>query len=308
MRSVLTILLTSLFWAFVIFLFFEPKSSKEEKSEPTVEVVEAEKPAKPTRTEKKSARTEKRAAKKEAQPKSTTAVETPAAEVAEAPMQTPAKTTEEAPAAEAPAQAPAKTAEEATITAEKSSSQEVTIDYAREIDGKWQPIEGAEYPLEFTKYGTVIQYHGSLQLRYGYSLSSKRMNIRYDKARVEITREGNDYYLEIYNSKDFSGKYKRVSQPRKIAMRPLPESQYSELINGKWAPINGQEFSLEFNKYGAAIQYHGSLDLRYDYSLTGAKLNIRYDNARVAISEDASYYYLEIYNSEDFSGRYRKSK
>lgn len=291
MRSVLTILLTSLFWAFVIFLFFEPKSSKEEKSEPTVEVVEAEKPAKPTRTERKSARTEKRAAKKEAQPKSTTAVETPAAEVAEAPAQTPAKATEEA-----------------TITAEKSSSQKVTIDYAREIDGKWQPIEGAEYPLEFTKYGTVIQYHGSLQLRYGYSLSSKRMNIRYDKARVEITREGNDYYLEIYNSEDFSGKYKRVSQPRKIAMRPLPESQYSELINGKWAPINGQEFSLEFTKYGAAIQYHGSLDLRYDYSLTGAKLNIRYDNARVAISEDASYYYLEIYNSEDFSGRYRKSK
>lgn len=291
MRSVLTILLTSLCWAFVIFLFFEPKSSKEEKSEPTVEVVEAEKPAKPTRTEKKSARTEKRAAKKEAQTKSTTAVETPASEAAEAPVQTPAKA-----------------AEEAAITAEKSSSQEVTIDYAREIDGKWQPVEGAEYPLEFTEYGTVIQYHGSLQLRYGYSLSSKRMNIRYDKARVEITREGNDYYLEIYNSEDFSGKYKRVSQPRKIAMRPLPESQYSELINGKWAPINGQEFSLEFTKYGAAIQYHGSLDLRYDYSLTGAKLNIRYDNARVAISEDASYYYLEIYNSEDFSGRYRKSK
>lgn len=291
MRSVLTILLTSLCWAFVIFLFFEPKSSKEEKSEPTVEVVEAEKPAKPTRTERKSARPEKKAAKKEAQPKSTTAVETPAAETAEAPMQTPAKA-----------------AEEATITAEKSSSQEVTIDYAREIDGKWQPVEGAEYPLEFTKYGTVIQYHGSLLLRYSYSLSGKRMNIRYDKARVEIIKEGNDYYLEIYNSEDFSGKYKRVSQPRKIAMRPLPESQYSELINGKWAPINGQEFSLEFTKYGAAIQYHGSLDLRYDYSLTGAKLNIRYDNARVAISEDASYYYLEIYNSEDFSGRYRKSK
>lgn len=297
MRSVLTILLTSLCWAFVIFLFFEPKSSKEEKSEPTVEVVEAEKPANPTRTEKKSARTEKKLAKKEAQTKSTTAVETPAAEAAKA-----------SEAAEAPVQTPAKTAEEATITAEKSSSQEVTIDYAREIDGKWQPVEGAEYPLEFTKYGTVIQYHGSLQLRFGYSLSSKRMNIRYDKARVEITREGNDYYLEIYNSEDFSGKYKRVSQPRKIAMRPLPESQYSELINGKWAPINGQEFSLEFTKYGAAIQYHGSLDLRYDYSLTGAKLNIRYDNARVAISEDASYYYLEIYNSEDFSGRYRKSK
>lgn len=291
MRSVLTILLTSLFWAFVIFLFFEPKSSKEEKSEPTVEVVEAEKPAKPTRTEKKSARTEKRAAKKEAQPKSAIAVETPAAEVAEA-----------------PAQAPAKAAKEATITAEKTSSQEVTIDYAREIDGKWQPIEGAEYPLEFTKYGTAIQHRG-YQKRVSYSLKEQRLRIYLDSnARCEITKQGTDYILEIYNSQNFSGKYKRVSQPRKIAMRPLPESQYSELINGKWTPINGQEHSLEFTKYGTAIQHRG-YEKRIEYNLNGSNLRIYLDSsARVAISEDASYYYLEIYNSEDFSGRYRKSK
>lgn len=292
MRSVLTILLTSLFWAFVIFLFFEPKSSKEEKSEPTIEVVEAEKPAKPTRTEKKSARTEKKAAKKEAQTKSTTAVETPATEAAKA--------------AEAPAQAPAKAAEEATITAEKSSSQEVTIDYAREIDGKWQPVEGAEYPLEFTKYGIAIQ-HRSYSNRIKYSLSGKRLNIQYDKARCEINKVGGDYILEIYNSEDFSGKYKRVSQPRKIAMRLLDESSYIENIVGKWSPINGQEYPIEFSKYGTAIQKR-SYDNRVEYSLNGSSLKIQYDNARVAISEDASYYYLEIYNSEDFSGRYRKSK
>ncbi|MBQ3208580.1 MAG: hypothetical protein IJB23_02060 [Alistipes sp.] len=308
MRSVLTILLTSLFWAFVIFLFFEPKSSKEEKSEPTVEVVEAEKPAKPTRTEKKSARTEKRAAKKEAQTKSATAVETPAAEVAEAPMQTPAKTTEEAPAAEAPAQAPAKAAKEATITAEKSSSQEVTIDYAREIDGKWQPIEGAEYPLEFTKYGIAIQHRG-YQKRVSYSLKEQRLRIYLDSnARCEITKQGTDYILEIYNSQGFSGKYKRVSQPRKIAMRPLDQSLYAEAILGKWSVINGQEYALEFTKYGTAIQHRG-YEKRIEYNLNGSNLRIYLDSsARVTISEDASYYYLEIYNSEDFSGRYRKSK
>lgn len=291
MRSVLTILLTSLFWAFVIFLFFEPKSSKEEKSEPTVEVVEAEKPAKPTRTEKKSARTEKRAAKKEAQAKSTTAVETPAAEVAEAPAQTPAKA-----------------AEEATITAEKTSSQEVTIDYAREIDGKWQPIEGAEYPLEFTKYGTAIQHRG-YQKRVSYSLKEQRLRIYLDSnARCEITKQGADYILEIYNSQDFSGKYKRVSQPRKIAMRPLDQSLYAEAILGKWSVINGQEYALEFTKYGTAIQHRG-YEKRIEYNLNGSNLRIYLDSsASVAISEDASYYYLEIYNSEDFSGRYRKSK
>lgn len=298
MRSVLTILLTSLFWAFVIFLFFEPKSSKEEKSEPTVEVVEAEKPAKPTRTEKKSARTEKRAAKKEAQPKSTTAVETPAAESAKA---------AEAPA-QVPAQTPAKTTEEATITAEKSSSQEVTIDYAREIDGKWQPVEGAEYPLEFTKYGTAIQHRG-YQKRVSYSLKEQRLRIYLDSnARCEITKQGADYILEIYNSQDFSGKYKRVSQPRKIAMRPLDQSLYAEAILGKWSVINGQEYALEFTKYGTAIQHRG-YEKRIEYTLNGSNLRIYLDSsARVAISEDASYYYLEIYNSEDFSGRYRKSK
>lgn len=298
MRSVLTILLTSLFWAFVIFLFFEPKSSKEEKSEPTVEVVEAEKPAKPTRTEKKSARTEKRVAKREAQPKSTTAVETPAAEVAKA---------AEAPA-QAPVQTPAKTAEEATITAEKSSSQKVTIDYAREIDGKWQPIEGAEYPLEFTKYGTAIQHRG-YQKRVSYSLKEQRLRIYLDSnARCEITKQGADYILEIYNSQDFSGKYKRVSQPRKIAMRPLDQSLYAEAILGKWSVINGQEYALEFTKYGTAIQHRG-YEKRIEYNLNGSNLRIYLDSsARVAISEDASYYYLEIYNSEDFSGRYRKSK
>lgn len=291
MRSVLTILLTSLCWAFVIFLFFEPKSSKEEKSEPTIEVVEAEKPAKPTRTEKKSARTEKRAAKKEAQTKSTTAVETPAAEVAEAPAQTPAKA-----------------AEEATITAEKSSSQEVTIDYAREIDGKWQPVEGAEYPLEFTKYGTAIQHRG-YQKRVSYSLKEQRLRIYLDSnARCEITKQGADYILEIYNSQGFSGKYKRVSQPRKIAMRPLDQSLYAEAILGKWSVINGQEYALEFTKYGTAIQHRG-YEKRIEYNLNGSNLRIYLDSsARVAISEDASYYYLEIYNSEDFSGRYRKSK
>lgn len=298
MRSVLTILLTSLFWAFVIFLFFEPQDSKEEKSEPIIEVVEVEKPVKPTPTKKKSTRTEKKAAKKEAQTKSVIAVETPAAEAAKA---------AEAPA-EAPAQTPAKAAEEATITAEKASSQEVTIDYAREIDGKWQPIEGAEYPLEFTKYGTAIQHRG-YQKRVNYSLKEQRLRIYLDSnARCEITKQGTDYILEIYNSQDFSGKYKRVSQPRKIAMRPLDQSLYAETILGKWSVINGQEYALEFTKYGTAIQHRG-YEKRIEYNLNGSNLRIYLDSsARVAISEDASYYYLEIYNSEDFSGRYRKSK
>ncbi|MBQ6869594.1 MAG: hypothetical protein IJO17_03925 [Alistipes sp.] len=91
-------------------------------------------------------------------------------------------------------------------------------------------------------------------------------------------------------------------------MRPLDQSLYAEAILGKWSVINGQEYALEFTKYGTAIQYRG-YEKRIEYNLNGSNLRIYLDSsARVAISEDASYYYLEIYNSEDFSGRYRKSK
>ena len=249
MRTVLTILLTSLFWALVIFLFFEPASSKEGSKAVVAESVEAPK-------------VEQSATSK---PKSTK-----------------------------------KRAEQSTAQAE------TTIDYAREIDGKWSPVEGAEYPLEITKYGVAIQYRGYAN-RVKCTISGKRLNIAYDKARFEITKVGSDYILEIYNSEDFSGKYKRASQPRKIAMRPLDESLYAENIIGKWSPINGQEHPIEFSKYGTAIQSRG-YENRVEYTLSGSSLKIKYDNARVRLSEDASYYYLEIYNSNDFAGRYRKSK
>lgn len=277
MRTILTILLTSLCWALVITVFFEPRHREEESIAAPVEVVEVEKPTKPTRAERKSERTERKVAKK-------------------------AETKSETKSEPKPTPAPAKV----TTAPDKTAQTKQEVDYSELIDGKWQPVEGAEYPLEFTKYGVAIQYRGYAN-RMKYSLSGKRLNIKYDKARCEIGKVDGEYILEIYNSEEFSGKYKRVSQPRKIAMRLLDESSYIENIVGKWSPINGQEHPIEFSKYGTAIQKRG-FDNRVEYSLNGSSLKIKYDNARVAISEDASYYYLEIYNSEDFSGRYRRSK
>lgn len=201
---------------------------------------------------------------------------------------------------------PKATATTPTVPATTTATE--SIDYARDIDGKWVPVEGAEHPIEFTKYNVAIQYRG-YQKRINYSLKGQRLKIYLDSnARCEITKQDGEYYLEIYNSQDFSGKYRRVSQPRKIAMRRLDESTYTENICGKWSPINGQEHAIEFTKYGTAIQYRG-YEKRMEYSLNGSDLRIYLDsNARVVISEDASYYYLEIYNSQDFSGRYRKSK
>lgn len=182
--------------------------------------------------------------------------------------------------------------------------------YAEEIVGKWTPVEGAENPLEFTKYGTVIQTkYNTVKIRSDYALSDKSLKIGYDTARCKINEVGDITYLEIFDVSDYSGKYKRISQPRNIAMRSLPISGYAEYIVGKWIPIDGQEDPLEITKYGAAIQTkYESVDIRNDYKLNGNKLTIGYDKARVVISEDASYYYLEIYNSREFSGRYRRSK
>ena len=309
MRTTLTILLTSLVWAIIILCFFEPKRS-EEATAPVVETLEVVTPS-PTksqkRSERKSQRTESSAEKQvsKSAPAEAAKTSTEASKPATT-ESTKATATESTTAAEA-VKSTTETTKSATTT---STTTAETIDYAREIVGQWSPIEGSECPLEISKYGCAIQTKYGVKMRYTYSIKGKRINIGYDNnARFEITKENGVVYLELFNTTDFSGKYKRTSQPRKIAMRPLDVSTYAENIVGKWKPLDGQECNLELSKYGAAIQTKYGVDMRYDYTLNGKKLSIGYnDNASVVISEDASYYYLEIYNSEDFSGRYRKSK
>ena len=190
-----------------------------------------------------------------------------------------------------------------------SASQQLDA-LSQEIVGKWQPVEGAEYSLEFTKYGTAIQYRSGYLSRHPYSLNGNIANIGYsNNLKIEITAKGGVVYLEIYNSDDFSGKYKRVSRPKVINYTAISGDLYSTAIVGKWTPIDGQEYAMEFTKYGVAIQVRNSYNSRTEYKLEGNKLKIAYDNnARVALWEDNQYYYLEIFNTEDFSGRYRKTK
>ena len=190
-----------------------------------------------------------------------------------------------------------------------SASQQLDA-LSQDIVGKWQPVEGAEYSLEFTKYGTAIQYRSGYLSRHPYSLNGNIANIGYsNNLKIEITAKGGVVYLEIYDSDDFSGKYKRVSRPKVINYTAIRGDLYSTAIVGKWTPIDGQEYAMEFTKYGVAIQVRNSYNSRTEYKLEGNKLKIAYDNnARVALWEDNQYYYLEIFNTEDFSGRYRKTK
>lgn len=309
MRTILTILLTSLVWAGIITLFFEPRSS-EPATEPATEVVEQsipEQTKKVHREQKKSQRAEKKRAAEEAKVEETEVEDVKVVAQPKAKAQVPKK--EEPKVVEEPktkAQEPK--VDEPKAEQPKESSELQTIDIAREIDGLWEPVVGAEYPLEITKYNVAIQHRG-FENRVNYSLKGDKLRIYFDvNARCEITKEGKDYYLEIYNSKDFAGKYKRKSQPRKIAMRPIDASLYAEKLCGKWTPINGQKHPIEFSKYGTAIQHCG-YENRVQYTLNGDALRIYFDNkASIVISEDASYYYLEIYNSKDFSGRYRRTK
>jgi hypothetical protein len=307
MRTILTILLTSLVWAGIITLFFEPRSS-EPATEPATEVVEQsipEQTKKVHREQKKSQRAEKKRAAEEAKVEETEVEDVKVVAQPKAKAQEPKK--EEPKVVEEPktkAQEPK--VDEPKAEQPKESSELQTIDIAREIDGLWEPVVGAEYPLEITKYNVAIQHRG-YEKRVTYTLKGNKLRIYSDNAKCEITKEGSTYYLEIYNSEYFSGKYKRKSQPRKIAMRPIDASLYAEKLCGKWTPINGQEYPLEISKYGTAIQSRG-YEKRVQYTLNGNALRIYSDNATIAISEDATYYYLEIYNSEYFSGRYRRTK
>lgn len=196
------------------------------------------------------------------------------------------------------------------ITIQEPEISKQTVDYYSAITGKWKPIEGAKNSLEFSKYGTVIQWiGGSVDMRYEYSLKGDKMDIGYDSnAKVKISDEGNNTYLEIYNSQKFSGKYILISKAPSVDATKINIDEYQEAIAGKWKPMFGAKEILEFSRYGTVIQWiGGSVDMRYEYSLNGNRLNIGYDdNAKAVISRNTNGTYLEIYNSNKFSGLYKK--
>lgn len=178
------------------------------------------------------------------------------------------------------------------------------------ITGVWSPVEGAEYPLTITKYGTVIQHiNSAVNMRYQYNLNGSNLKIGYDRnAKANLYAENGKTYLEIYNSEKFSGKYRLTSKAVNIGGDQVNIPDYQTAIVGKWKPVFGAEYPLEISKYGTVIQnINSAVNMRYDYSLDQDCLKIGYDrNARVSVIENANGTYLEIYNSEKFSGLYKK--
>ena len=180
-RVILTFLLTSLLW-WTVFTYW----AYNKEFQPSTEEIES--------VEELSASQEV-----EPQPASDTpAKSNKAAEQPTAKKSAPATTQKSTPAREqAPATKQEPVAKGATLD---ESPQQVTQHQSDsyEIVGKWQPVEGAKNPLEFTKYGTVIQtVYSTLRMRYDYQITGDKMKIRYDNATFKIIKEGNATYLEI---------------------------------------------------------------------------------------------------------------
>lgn len=87
-------------------------------------------------------------------------------------------------------------------------------DYAALIIGYWEPVEGNTYPLEITKYGTMIQWYirgdyKSEWRRVQYTLKGKNLNTDYYKCTVDVIEEDGETYLEVYGHEYFAGKYRK---------------------------------------------------------------------------------------------------
>ena len=93
-----------------------------------------------------------------------------------------------------------------------------------------------------------------------------------------------------------------------VLLGDMQENLKEEII-GKWQPVCGAKHPIEITKYGTIIQHwakgHNS---RFDYTLNGNQLDIRYNECKVEVVKNKSNTYLEIYNDNEFSGLYLKTK
>lgn len=164
MKTLLTILITSLFWAIGLY-FYENFAEESARDDESVEMVQKAEPVAKAEPPKPATRTK---------PKT------------EQPKPTPAPKPD-------------------------------VKNYAELICGYWKPVEGNQYSLEISKYGTVVQWkeYGTGDKyewsRKSYTISGNKLNIDdgYYKCTVEVLNEGGTTYLEVYGHEKYAGKYKK---------------------------------------------------------------------------------------------------
>ena len=189
MKTLLTILITSLFWAIGLY-YYENFAEESARDDESVEMVQKAEPVAKTEQPKPATPTKP----KTEQPKPQTAAKPKAEQPKPA---TPTK-----PKAEQPKPT--------------SAPKPDVKNYAELICGYWKPVEGNQYSLEISKYGTVVQWKvygtGSKYewSRKSYTISGNKLNIHDGcyKCAVEVLNEGGATYLEVYGHENYAGKYR----------------------------------------------------------------------------------------------------
>ncbi len=135
--------------------------------------------------------------------------EVPTEQVQEEPVPAPAPVSTPAPKTKQSAQTVAET------TTPTQPIEPVAIALDEGIIGEWIPVEIADKNVVFSKYGTCKQ--GKYGIDYVYKVSGNKVllyynsdsNIAAETMTAVATRQGDVYYLEIYNNGEFGGKYRR---------------------------------------------------------------------------------------------------
>ncbi len=114
---------------------------------------------------------------------------------------------------------------------------------------------------------------------------------------------------------DIKMNYDSVEKPTQsvVADAPAPKD-YSKEIVGYWIPVEGNSYHLEITKYGTVTQWkhYSSGKEKYEqsrdeYNIKGDRLKIFIHDCRVEVTTKNGFTYLEIYGSEKYAGKYRKS-
>ena len=196
------------------------------------------------------------------------------------------------------------------------------------IIGKWKIANPTGYSeadkmLYFTEYGAFKDYYGvqsGSSHDYNYTVTGDKVrytNGSYDNGqfRYKTMKEDGWTYLEIYDDREFAGKYVLV-EGKKSSDNQIDVTNSVGII-GKWKIANPVGYSeadkmLYFNEYGAFKDYYGvqsGSSHDYNYTVTGDKVrytNGSYDNGqfRYKTVKEGSRIYLEIYDDREFAGKY----
>lgn len=85
-------------------------------------------------------------------------------------------------------------------------------EYSQVLVGEWQPTDNDSKPLVITKYGTMekgydkrIYKLSGNKVHHGYS-----SDIMFEYFNIELSQSETKYYHEIYNDRDYAGRYQRL--------------------------------------------------------------------------------------------------